>query len=89
LNVDARFVSEEYRELAALLLSDRRYEGKTVLVCWHHGTLPELAEALKARDVPEKWKDGTFDRVWVITYENGEGKLTRRPQSLLPGDSGK
>jgi phosphohistidine phosphatase SixA len=89
LKVDARFASEEYRDLARLLLSDRRYEGQTVLVCWHHGMLPEMAEALKARDVPKKWPDGVFDRVWVITYENGEGKLARRPQSLLPGDSEK
>lgn len=85
LEVDTRFANEQHAELAALLLSDRRYEGKTVLVCWHHGTLPELAEELGASGVPKKWKDPVFNQVWVVSYEGGKAALARRPQSLLPG----
>lgn len=86
LKIDARFADDQYDQLAAELLTNPRYAGKTVLICWHHGKLPELAQALKAADVPDHWKDDVFDKIWVITYENGQGKLKKRNQALLPGD---
>ncbi|VTR93928.1 Uncharacterized protein OS=Ralstonia solanacearum (strain GMI1000) GN=RSc3377 PE=4 SV=1 [Gemmata massiliana] len=89
LDIDSRFANDDYTKLAAELLTNPKYEGKTALICWHHGNIPELAEALKARDVPDKWKDSVFDRVWVVTYEAGRGKLTKLPQTLLPGDAEK
>ena len=41
--------------------------------------IPDIAEELKAGSVPDKWKDAVFDRVWVVTYTDGKGALTRRP----------
>lgn len=89
LRIDTRFADDDYRKLAAELRTDPKYAGKTVLVCWHHGNLPELAAALGAAGVPESWKDGEFGRVWVVTYDAaGKGKpLGTRPQRLLPGDA--
>jgi len=73
LDVNARFENDDYAKLAAELLTNPRYAGKTVLVCWHHGTIPELSKKLKVEDVPDHWKDSVFDRVWVITYKDGRG----------------
>lgn len=89
LDVHTKYDSDDYAKLAAELRSDARYDGKTVLVCWHHGTLPELAAALGATGVPEKWKDAAFDRVWVVTFDAaGKGRpLARRAQALMPGDT--
>ncbi len=89
LDPDTRYANDDYPKLAAELFSNKKYEGKTVLICWHHGNLPELAGELRAESVPDKWKDSVFDRVWVVTYEQGKGKLTKRPQALLPGDAEK
>jgi len=86
LNVNARFKDDECDKLATELLTNPRYAGKTVLVCWHHGKIPELAQNLKAKDVPDHWKDSVFDKVWVITYKDGKGMLRKREQCLLPGD---
>lgn len=67
-----------------------KFAGKTVLICWHHGTIPELAHALKATQAPDKWKSEVFDRVWQISYnERGEAVFADRPQQLMPGDSAK
>src|SRR4051794_31238422 len=63
LDVNAHFENDEYPKLADELLTNPRYTGKVVLVCWHHGTIPELAKKLKAQDVPDKWHDSAFDRV--------------------------
>jgi broad specificity phosphatase PhoE len=77
------------RELAEELLSGK-YAGKTVLICWHHGTIPELARLLGAADCPKKWKAPVFDRVWQINYdERGQASFSDLPQQLLPGDSAK
>ncbi len=77
---------KDFPELAKELLSGR-YAGKIVLVCWHHGSLPQFAEALGAKPPYSKWPDEQFDKVWRIDYVNGTAKLTELPESLLPGDS--
>jgi hypothetical protein len=77
-------------ELAGELFGNRKYRGKTILVCWHHGTIPELAKLLRATGSPRKWDEGRFDRVWQITYdEKGKTSFLDRPQRLLPGDQDK
>ncbi len=72
------------------LFSDSKYFGKTILVSWRHGSIPELAKTLKASKPPAKWEDEVFDRVWQISYdEQGHATFLDRPQRLLPGDSEK
>ncbi|HTU89090.1 MAG TPA: hypothetical protein VMF69_03240 [Gemmataceae bacterium] len=77
-------------ELRQRLLGDRHYHGKTVLICWHHGTIPELARLLGATKCPTKWHGDTFDRIWQLTYDaTGHVTFADLPQHLLPGDSTK
>ncbi len=58
-----------------------------MLIAWHHGNIPELVHALGANNVPDKWNDDVFDRVWQISYENGAAKWKDVPENALPGDS--
>ncbi len=78
------------RGLSNEVFGKKKYQGKTVLVCWHHGTMPEMAGLLRATGYPAKVGSKVFDRVWQITYDK-EGKTTfaNLPQRLLPGDSKK
>jgi hypothetical protein len=72
------------------VFGEKKYFGKTILVAWRHGTIPELAKTLKASKVPAKWEDEVFDRVWQITYDDqGAATFVDRPQRLLPGDAEK
>lgn len=89
LEINAEYISEEPKKLADELLTNKKYDGKTILICWRHSTLPELATLLKATNAPKDWKDSVFDRVWDITYKDGTGTLTNRPQHLLSSDSKK
>src|SRR5262249_8728985 len=66
LKINDDYVNEDFAKLAQALLSDPKYAGKTVLICWRHGTIPDLAAKLKATDAPRHWKDSVFDRVWRI-----------------------
>ncbi len=90
LALSTDIADEDFARLAAELLGKPKYAGKTVLVCWHHGTLPELARKLGAADAPDHFKGSAFDRVWQITYDaRGRAAFQDLPQRLLPGDSTK
>lgn len=88
LEIDSRFVNDDYTKLGEEVYTKPKYEGKTILICWHHGNIPELARVLGATGVPDRWKDPVFDRVWVVTFgPKGENTpLVVRPQALMPGD---
>src|SRR5207253_2045580 len=69
LTVNSGYRNQDFAKLARDLLRDPKYAGKTILVCWRHGTAPQLAKEFKAADAPAFWKGSVFDRVWQITYD--------------------
>ncbi len=87
LPIDKRFAEDECAALAKELLSRGRYSGKTMLICWHHGTIPALAAALGVVNPPSPWPDAQFDRIWLIQYAGRSVTLEDLPQHLLHGDS--
>jgi hypothetical protein len=90
LTVNSNYADADYAKLAQEILQNRRYAGKTILICWHHGMAPNLANQLRAVAAPGHWKGSVFDRVWQITYEmNGKTAFQDLPQHLLKSDSDK
>jgi hypothetical protein len=87
LRVQIPYTAKEYAALARKILHDPAYKGKTVVVCWVHDELAELAGSLGVKPRPAPWKSNVFDRVWVITYRGKEASLFSLPQKLLSGDS--
>ena len=79
LAIDDTHGEKKYARLAATLLG-KRYDGKVVLICRRHGQIPDLAAALKARDVPAKWPDERFDLIWRLDY----GAPRRRRSASCP-----
>jgi hypothetical protein len=37
LDISSKYAENEYSMLVEHLYSDQKYDGKTVLICWHHG----------------------------------------------------
>jgi broad specificity phosphatase PhoE len=88
LDVDTRFGDKHVKGLAREILTVPKYAGKTVLIVWHQGTIPDLAKALGADTAPDSWKDSVFDRVWEITYNrNGEAMFDSHKQHLTSADA--
>jgi broad specificity phosphatase PhoE len=85
--IEAKYKDKEFDKLAHELLTDPKYTGKTLLIAWHHGKLPELAKALGAKDVPDEWDDNVFNRVWELTYKKGAVTFKDLPENALPEDS--
>lgn len=86
LAIDDKHADEDYAAVAQDILTNSKYAGQTVLVCWHHGNIPNLATALGVAS-PPPWKGSVFDRVWVVTWPGGSISLADEPQQLLYGDS--
>ena len=76
----------DIQEMAGAIHDHLAFEGKVVLICWHHAKIPAIARALGVAK-PPKWDGKVFDRVWQITYPKGKAVLADLPQMLLYGDS--
>lgn len=77
----ARF---EEPQLADFVLNNPNYNGKNVLVCWHHEAIRNLAIAFGISS-PPTYPDDEFDLTWVITYASSP-TLNIFHQRLLLGD---
>ena len=82
LKVQTPFLGKEYRKLAKLILGDPAYAGKTVVICWNHEVIPQLAKALGVTPKPAPWKGKVFDQVYLISYRGKEATLTVVPERL-------
>jgi phosphohistidine phosphatase SixA len=73
--IDATYADQDYGALASQLLSDPRYAdaGTLIVVCWHHGNIPLMANALRAKpgSYPDPWDAHVFNQMLVLTYSGG------------------
>src|SRR6516162_3067989 len=93
LQVDARFPSNHSDKFAAALRTTEH--GKRILICWHHGDVPNLLQALGAK--PEdvlpngKWPDSVYGWVLLLRYDRHghllPGSVRRIDEHLMPDDS--
>jgi hypothetical protein len=76
LAIDSRFANEQFQKLADEILTKPR--GKQILICWHHGEIPQLVRALGAGSgqlFPKgKWPDEVYDWVIQLRYDS-DGRL--------------
>lgn len=75
LPVQTPYLGKDYAALAKLILANPAYAGKTVLICWNHEAIPQLAAALGVTPAPPKWKASVFDVVYLISYHDGKSSL--------------
>jgi hypothetical protein len=81
------YVAENYSALANYILNNRRYRGKTIVICWSHEYIAQLAAALRVSPAPPPWNNNAFDRAYVIKYSVERARFSNIPQKLLPGDA--
>jgi hypothetical protein len=90
LPVVDKFTSEQVQTLVKDVLNNPDYEGKMVVICWSCEEMPQIASLLGVKKPPKRWPDKTYDRMWVLSYDD-ESKVSLKdlPQKLLYGDSSK
>jgi hypothetical protein len=83
--IDATYADQDYGALASQLLSGPRYAdaGTLIVVCWHHGNIPLMANALRAKpgSYPDPWDAHVFNQMLVLTYSgDGEPEVTTQTE---------
>ena len=90
VKLNAHHARDDVAPLVSAIMTAPAFEGKTVIVCWEHGVIPEMLTALGWQDGPQKWPGDAYDRLWVLDFAQGKPSRFRDlPQNLLPGDSTK
>ncbi len=89
IKINENFTRETGAQMANDVMHNPDCAGKTALICWNHGNLPDLLKNFGWDSGPGKWPGGdVFDRVWILNFENGKPvSFEDIPQHLLPGDS--
>jgi hypothetical protein len=83
LVVNTTFTKLQISELVSEISNAQEYSGKTVLICWEHNVILNIAEAFGLVNPPD-WPSSIFDRVWKL--EPSTSKFENLPQKLLDGD---
>ena len=76
--INAAIADDDYQKLADHLLSHTPYIGKFIVVCWHHGHIPDLMRALGAADgtFPDPWDSAVFDLILKVEFNGGVAVTT-------------
>ncbi len=90
LHLDTTCKNKDYGTLSAILRSGP--PNRVILVCWHHGTIPDLVYALGGDPnifPTGKWPGSSYGGMVVMRYD-AQGKLIKAKflnEHLMPGDS--
>ncbi|WP_284314532.1 SixA phosphatase family protein [Labrys miyagiensis] len=85
LPLNSTFADQDYGALAKLLLTEPKFAGKSILVCWHHGNIPSLMNRLGASvgTYPDPWNSKVFDLLLEADYtEAGQPKVSQITESF-------
>jgi hypothetical protein len=71
--IDSQYDNGDEPKLAGILLSDPKYAGKLVVICWRHEEMPQFAAALNAPvgTYPKKWDSKIYNVYLKFDYPNG------------------
>jgi len=93
IKIDNRFVDDDFLKLAQEIQSHSH--GSNILICWHHGKIPALLNALGVDPkqlLPKgEWPADVFGWLIQLRYDKN-GKLFDARcinEDLMPGDSSK
>lgn len=80
IRVNTDFADQDYGALAKHLRKDPTYAGKLVVVCWHHGNIPNLMNALAATQgsYPDPWPRDVFNLILEAEFQSGNTPTVRQ-----------
>ena len=89
LTINSTFTNDTFKNMVEEIKSNASYKGKTVLICWEHSMIPDVARAFGALQTPGRWQGESYDRVWKISFSSvgGRPSFQNVPQRLMFGDS--
>ena len=82
LAIQTPYARRNHAELVKSILNNLDYENKTIVICWVHDFLPDLARELGVKKVPAEWRSDVYDRFWVVTWARKSARMSSLPQHI-------
>ena len=79
LTIKSKYSSDENEKITRSVLK----KSGVVLMVWDHAAIQSLMSTLGVHHAPQ-WDGADFDSIWVISFDNGEAKLTTDSEGLTP-----
>jgi broad specificity phosphatase PhoE len=100
LPINDKYEDKDYQKAADYILQNPKYDQKNLLICWHHGEVLDLAEALGATGLPsasnwpaKPWPGKVFGWLLQLCYDDKGAIIPAQTicinQELMFGDHGK
>lgn len=88
LPVNKTISKDNVYELVNEIMNTPGYDDRTVVICWEHSVIPEMARDFGATSAPMIWDSNVFDRAWVIRFNaNTVSSFENIPEHVLATDS--
>jgi phosphohistidine phosphatase SixA len=77
LTVQHHFEDDDFEDLVSEIFSNPDYRGTTIVICWHHQKLPEIASFLGAEPgtSPDPWPQDVFNLILNFGYDPNSNAL--------------
>ena len=71
LEVQYHIEDKQFRSLVTEIFSKVEYRGRMLVICWHHGKLPEIAALLGGQpgSFPDPWPQDCFNLILDFRYD--------------------
>lgn len=74
------YKKKKYLEMIQNIMNNPEYDHKTVLICWEHKVLNEIAEGFGIDPKPAAWGKDVYNLVWIIDLKHKQPKMKVIPQ---------
>lgn len=88
LTINTPFKKDQVIDLVQQIRNDSNLNEKTIVICWEHKVLRDIARELGLNSPPD-WSGDVYDRLWLLNF-SASGDLVKfqnLPERLLPSDS--
>lgn len=69
LKIRAKYSRNEIKHLVKKVLNSKKYDGKTVLICWEHKIIPKMIHHFGVDPKPKKWPGTDFSSVYRLDFK--------------------
>lgn len=71
IEVQHHIEDKAFKSLVTEIFSNPGYHGKMIVICWHHGKLPEISALLGGREgsYPTPWPQDVFNLILDFRYD--------------------
>lgn len=80
LNINSNYDVDDIQGITAAI----KKAGGSILLVWEHKNISKIIKALGVKDTGMKWDDNDFDSIWVLTFNNDIGMLSKDSENLNP-----